>query len=618
MKKIELNLNFGGDELSRANRLAEIANVKLTRNGITVDAVKCDEPTVRVKCNNGKAVIYYNEPCHFNRAFGLLAEALADGKKRFDISEKPSFRMNGIMFDMCHGYGAFTVEYFKEVIDRIALMGLNTILVYIEENYEVNNQPYFGYMRPSYTKEMLKEIDDYAYSMGIEAIPCIQTLAHLRALLRWGVYGDYLDYDDCLLVGDPRTYKLVDDIISTLSECFRTRRIHVGMDEAESLGHEKYLVRNGYRKQTDIMREHMDKVIEICEKYGIEPMMWDDMFFKSMRESGVEINPETIAAACPKGIIPVFWHYDEAPDTFFKQHISLSPETVFAGGCWAWFSWGLEYNWTYHTTVDCLTKCKKYGVKDVFITTWGDHGAEIPQPVNLVGAQMYAEIGYSDELDEKKLAKRFKFCTGGDLADFKALDMFDSTPVTGDFSSAHINTSKMFMWQDILTGLFDKDIEGYDLRKHYGDLARKLEGSEKRNGMFNDMFVLMKKAADFLEIKGDIGVRLTEAYRTGDMKKLTELYADVEEMQKRFNGLVRYYSKYWNTIYMPLGWGKFDLRFGGLGARINTAKNAIKDYLNGKTDSIPELEVERKYYKGSKGLPGWCNAFWKIIAPEME
>lgn len=603
-----------------AARLAEVCGVELGEGDYVVDLVKCDAPTVYVKMDGKRGEIRYGKICQFNRAFGLLIEKLKAGRTdAFEIKEVPQFEMNGVMFDLCHGNGAFPVSYLKTVIDRLALMGLDTLMLYLEENYEVDGQPRMGYMRPKYSKEMLRETDDYAYAMGLELIPCIQVLAHLKNVLRWDDYREFSDYDDCLLVGDERTEKFVDDVIRANSTAFRSRRIHVGMDEAEELGHGRYLRRFGYENQVQIMNKHMELVTRICEKYGMKPMMWDDMFFKAMAEAHVPMTPENIAKACPKNIQPVYWNYGCPADQKFADHVALSPETIFAGGCWAWFSFSLDYSWTLKSTVHCLERCKKAGIKEVFMTTWGDHGAEAPQPINLVGAQMYAELGYAKNFNEKKFARRFKFCTGGVAKDFRVLENFDVTPVTGmDISKSAVNASKAFMWQDILTGLFDKNIGDVDLRAHYHAMGEKLRGAEKRNGMFNSMFVLYKKAVAFMELKADMGCRLTRAYKAGDRDALLALSADLATLYKRTKDLMEYYRKYWNEIYMPLGWDIFDLRFGGLMARIHTAKLTLDNYLAGAQPSIPELEVERMYFSSSDQMPAWCNMFWKIVSPSME
>ena len=38
--------------------------------------------------------------------------------------------------------------------------------------------------------------------LGIEMIPCIQTLAHLERALQWPVMAEYRDTDDVLLTGE--------------------------------------------------------------------------------------------------------------------------------------------------------------------------------------------------------------------------------------------------------------------------------------------------------------------------------------------------------------------------------------------------------------------------------
>jgi N-acetyl-beta-hexosaminidase len=73
-------------------------------------------------------------------------------------------------------------------------------------------------MRGRYTKEEMKEIDAFAASLGISVIPCIQTLAHLNAIFRWKKFPN--DCDDILLTDDERTYELIENMLSTLSECF--------------------------------------------------------------------------------------------------------------------------------------------------------------------------------------------------------------------------------------------------------------------------------------------------------------------------------------------------------------------------------------------------------------
>ena len=81
-------------------------------------------------------------------------------------------------------------------------MGYNQLYLYTEDTYEIKDEPYFGYMRGRYTENELKEIDDFAFSFGVEVIPCIQTLAHLNGIFRWKEFKKINDINDILLVDD--------------------------------------------------------------------------------------------------------------------------------------------------------------------------------------------------------------------------------------------------------------------------------------------------------------------------------------------------------------------------------------------------------------------------------
>jgi hexosaminidase len=44
--------------------------------------------------------------------------------------------------------------------------------LYTEDTYQIPDEPFFGYLRGAYTEAELREIDDYAYALGIEVVPC--------------------------------------------------------------------------------------------------------------------------------------------------------------------------------------------------------------------------------------------------------------------------------------------------------------------------------------------------------------------------------------------------------------------------------------------------------------
>lgn len=129
------------------------------------------------------------------------------------MSKKELRPILGTMID-CSRNGVMNIPSLKRWIDLMADMDYNTVMLYMEDTYEVKDNPYFGYARGGYSLNELKEIDTYAKEKDIEIIPCIQTLAHLNAIVNWPAYRPIVDCDDILLVGDERTYELVDNMFA--------------------------------------------------------------------------------------------------------------------------------------------------------------------------------------------------------------------------------------------------------------------------------------------------------------------------------------------------------------------------------------------------------------------
>ena len=104
-------------------------------------------------------------------------------------------------------------EKVKEMIDSLAKMGYNALMLYSEDLYEMPEYPMFGYMRGLYTKETLKEFVLYAKQRGITMIPCIEVLAHLEHIFRWKEFRKVRDTANILLVDEPETYEFIETMI---------------------------------------------------------------------------------------------------------------------------------------------------------------------------------------------------------------------------------------------------------------------------------------------------------------------------------------------------------------------------------------------------------------------
>jgi hexosaminidase len=568
-------------------------------DGIGLEFIQTDDGRLTVDCDGEKLCISAPSRPAFFRGIGSY---MLSGKREFHAVEEIQFRMNGMMFDHSRN-GVLTVERTKDFLLQMAMMGMNTYLPYMEDVYELPGEPLFGYLRGRYSADELREIDDFADLLGIEVIPCIQTLAHLNQFLIWEQPAEkYKDIDNILLCESQDTLELIDKMFSTLSSCLRSRRIHVGMDEAYHLGRGRYLDRNGFTPKGEIMRRHLENVSRIAEKYGLSLMMWDDMFFRNYSDQA------DMSKQKPSSVTPVYWDYYRTDTAVYEQNLDLrlasDPDTVFAGGAWRWGGYTPHHSRTIAATNAALTACKNKGVRDVFVTSWGDDGDECPAEASLPGMVLFAEHGYNCNVDENKFADWLKFISGVDLEAWMMQERFD-TFAQSDASDV-MTPHKYALYGDPLCGTHDRHIEylrRFNPTSEYERLEAFFRGKEQAE---DDPYIKAGHAfyaalARVLRYKWDLGINLSAAYKSGDKAALEKIVADqIDPLFDAVDELRACVLTKWMQNYKLNGFEPLDLRLGGLKARLETAKLLVSRYVKGEIDEIAPLAEERALLSDSE------------------
>lgn len=576
-------------------------NIERSEDGWPLHIEKRKGP-IEVQNNKQNGMIRYEEKIHFFRAISLWVENYMK-KGEFSISETPQFNVNGAMID-CSRNAVMTVEGIQLLLRKMSLMGLNTVMLYTEDTFTVDAYPYFGYMRGRYTKEEIKECDEYANTLGIELVPCIQTLAHLTEALKWQYASEIKDTEDILLVGSEKTYVFIEHLIDSVSQMFSTDRIHIGMDEAHMLGLGKYLELNGYKKRFDIMNEHLQQVSKITNKYNMRPMIWSDMYFRLGSKNGDYYDldadiPKDAIASIPENVELVYWDYYHADKEFYNdfidKHMSFDRHLLFAGGVWTWNGIAPNYGKTISTTNAALAACKEKGVKEVFATMWGDNGAETNIFTGLAGLQLFAEHGYAKEVDQQRLVDRFSSCVGGSYQDFLELNRFDEVPGVAKDNLRESNPSKFLLWEDILIGLYDENIKGLPLNEHYKDLEVKLNDAKNRNKEWEVIFDFYIQLAKTLSIKAEFGKKLKSAFDAKDREAMKRLRDQIMPLREMTDQLRKKHRTLWHWSNKSFGWEILDIRYGGVLSRLETAEFKLSEWIDGRIKTIEELEIERLY-----------------------
>ncbi len=305
-----------GVDLKLAQALRTLGDEYPIREGDATPALvlAAGEPgrTLKVGRSGETYTVTYGTPADALRGVGtVLADLPADEKAT--VSETCPFTTLGIMLD-CSRNAVMTVEHVKRWLRRLALMGYNMVMLYTEDTYKLAGEPFFGFLRGAYSAEELRELDDYADKLGIELIGCIQTLAHLEQILKWNVYGHIKDTNTVMLAGEPATYDLVAKMIETYATNLRSRRLHIGMDEAWDLARGQYINRHGYRREFDVFNDHLAQVVAICKRFGVRPMIWSDMYFRLGSKDHnyydlAAVIPEDVVKAIPPEVELVYWDY---------------------------------------------------------------------------------------------------------------------------------------------------------------------------------------------------------------------------------------------------------------------------------------------------------------------
>ncbi len=576
--------------------VAEELGFKMAENGdYTIKVIEQADAVVSVSVNGKNAEITYGGgKARFFRGLAYAVKWLKNGENK-EIKENPLFNTNGAMFDMSKI--VMNVKTTKNTLKKMALMGLNCCMLYTEDTYEVPEYPYFGHLRGRYTKEELKELDKYALELGIELIPCIQTLGHLATFLKWRESTTVKDGETTLLVGEEETYKLIDAMFKTLAECFTTRRLHVGMDETFDLGTGRSLSINGYRDKEELYFEHLARVRDIAKKYGFKPMMWSDMFFRLAGEKlenygdydvRVKFDEET-RAKIPQGVQPVFWDYYHDNEEFYAKNIVthrevFEEETLFAGAVWLWNCHSPLFRLSLRNTLPALEACKKHNLKQVIATIWGGNEASII--LGLVGLAWYASFDYSGEYDIDKVRETFENACNVSYDKLFSFNLLEGS-LKGIF-----NGGRELLYNDPLLGMADIHFEGNDIRGYYEKLLPQLQAN-KVEGLFAPACETMVSLASLLVNKGAFSLDLKKAYDEKNISKLKELADECDTIIEKLNVFKNSFKKMWYEYNKPFGLEVIDIRYGGMVARFETVKERIQMYLDGKIDVIEELDAPR-------------------------
>lgn len=556
-----------------------------------------------VKYDGRKAVIGSNSIPAKARGYLLLAKAIAEGKTELNITQSPAFQCIGPMLDVSRG-GVMKPESVKRYLTYAAALGMNMLMLYTEDTYEVEGYPFFGYQRGRYTLAELQDIDNYANELGIEIIPCIQVFGHMEQFLRYPSSSAVKDSASVLLADEEKTYDLIRACVATCRKAFRSNRIHIGCDETRGLGLGEYLNRHGYQNRFEIFNKHLQRVTAICSEFGYRPMMWSDMYFTLVNADGKkDYAPELVVPQYAIDAMPecdmVFWDYYNLDNDFYRinieKHHAFNRPMLFAGGIWTMDGMVPYYTHTYNTMKPAMEECLRGGVDSVIITLWSNDGCEASHMLGLPMLALFSEYCWlGDGCTEDAIWDMTHFLTG--------LTKELASAVSNFFFryDGAVRAGKHILWSDPLINLlfqdFDMDAgirylqDGLTVFEKYPD--------HKDIAYFKAVFTACLH-------KCQLQTALRDRYKADDRQWLRD-FADnkIPQIIADFKHLQQLHYASWHADYKTHGFERIMCRYFSAIGRLEYTAQVINRYLAGELTEIEELEPEVIH----EGIHKWLSA----------
>lgn len=258
--------------------------------------------------------------------------------KKVVVRDYPSLRWRGVhMF-----VGNTALPFHKKLISNVfSRFKMNRLLLQCEQaKWESLGDGPPEWAMP---KKDLKNEIRYAREHGLQVIPLVSSMGHMRWLLenkRFAEIKEAPGSNNNISPIDPRTYKVLFPLYDEVIETFRSPVMHIGADE---------MMFGGYPRKSATKLPTASKAFlyqfrrihRYLRKKGVKTMLWADMMLPitDFPEGANAPNAKEAAAirnGIPKDVELIDWHYGIAKDNERLDHYEESGFKNVIGGTWKW------------------------------------------------------------------------------------------------------------------------------------------------------------------------------------------------------------------------------------------------------------------------------------------
>ena len=442
------------------------------------------------------------------------------------IQDRPDFANRGVMLDVSR-CKVPTMESLYSYIDRLALLRINQLQLYIEHTFAFAAHEAVWHDASPFTAAEIQAIDAYCRDRYIQLVPNLNSFGHVERWLRHPEYRhlaecpDGFDYPwggksthGSTLKPCKESLEFLDGLYAEYLPNFTSPYFNIGCDETWELGKGASKADCEKRGTTRVYMDFLTQIHRLAKRHGRTAMFWGDIILHEPK-----LIPEL-----PKGIIAKVWGY-EATHPFEKNCPEFAKAGVPFYVCPGTSSWGALVGRTTNALGN-LANSAEHGLKNgaigYLITDWGDGGHHQYLPTSWMGIAAGAAYSWSF-----KANKSADVAAGLDRLIFK-----DAAGVTGQLFADMGRVQDLGKWNPCNSSPFHQ-MANFDMASEPAWLkevpAAVLTKYEKRFLQLRDMIPQARPAAcDGELVKAEAangialalhGIHRVQAYRNPRMNR---------------------------------------------------------------------------------------------------
>lgn len=478
------------------------------------------------------------------------------------------------------------IDYLKKLLVRLALNGLNQFCLYTEDTF-AQDVPLMGYGRGAYTFDELKELDDFALLLGVEVFPCIQLLGHFEQLLRYEYYASLQDTPRILNTNREETYQFIAHLIQEATKPYRSKRIHIGMDEPWFLGRGKSWDFANPKCAAERYVQHLNRVLALCEEKSLKVMFWGDYILGHSGETPLD---EAQRAQLNQHAQVVYWDYDTLDKEVYRQNIrsfkTLSDSVCCAPSAHNYGRFFPDYQRFKLTAIPFIEVMHQEHVQSALLTLWGDDGHECLHEYTVVEMIHFLLACRNLHHDERLCEKRIKQYAQITVDEALFLTSLTEPNISAKaLESPFMITGKMILWDDPFHRFIFR-LFGEDRREAIITLGRLANTVVEQRNLY---LRFAKNIAGLYSKKCEVLDEMSKGWKMRDREMLLDTVRDIAYLQHFIENAHGLYRILWLQERKSQGLEVIDLRFANLMNRLKILEADLFHYCNDEVDDIPAL-----------------------------